>query len=82
MIRNSIILALILTVPVYGQNCNKYVKACEETVKAQDKAIDNLKKSVKILKEEVEEAKPIAPSWVVLVGGIAIGVILHSTLKK
>jgi hypothetical protein len=82
MIKNSIIVLLLLTVPVYGQNCNKYVKACEQTVKAQDKAIDNLKKSVKILKEELEESKPVAPTWVILVGGIALGVIMHSTLKK
>jgi hypothetical protein len=77
-----LILLLIFTFSVNGQTCDKYVKACEDTVKAQDIAIDNLKKSVKVLKEELENSKPIAPSWVVLVGGVALGIILHSTLKK
>jgi hypothetical protein len=65
-----------------SKECKDYVKACEETIAAQDKAIDNLKKSVKILKEELADAEKQTPSWVLIVGGIAVGVILNSTLRR
>lgn len=62
--------------------CDSYVKACEETVAAQDQAIDNLKKSVKVLKEELNKERTSTPRWVLVVGGMAIGVILSSLVSK
>lgn len=65
-----------------AKKCNNYVKACEETVAAQDQAIDNLEKSVKVLKEELNKERSSTPRWVLVVGGVAMGIILSSFVSK
>ncbi|NBW22381.1 MAG: hypothetical protein EBR82_81970 [Caulobacteraceae bacterium] len=62
--------------------CDEIVNACEEVVKAQDQAIVNLKKSVVVLKQELESEKKRTPAWMLILGGIAAGVILNSTVGK
>lgn len=76
------ILVILLTASLTFGDCPKALQACEEVIVAQDHAIDNLKKSVKILKEELENEKRTTPAWVLIVGGIATGVVLHSIAGK
>lgn len=83
--RLAIVLLLISQISLgmaKPSKCENTLKACEDVIQAQDKAIDNLKKSVIVLKQELEQEQKRTPGWVVLVGGIAIGVILNSTLRK
>lgn len=76
------LLVLILMAQLSLADCPKALQACEEVVQAQDQAIDNLKKHVIVLKRELEQEKRQTPAWVLIVGGIAAGVILNSTLGK
>lgn len=76
------LLAILLIANMSFADCPKALQACEEVIEAQDQAIDNLKKQVIILKEELEEEKKSTATWVLIVGGIAIGVILNSTIRK
>lgn len=75
-------LILLLTASVSFADCTKALKACEEVIEAQDQAIDNLKQQTIVLKKELEQERRTTPAWVLIVGGIAAGVILNSTLSK
>lgn len=64
------------------QKCEKALSACEEVIHAQDKAIDNLKKSVIVLKKELEQSKRTTPTWVLIIGGIATGIVISSVVRR
>lgn len=76
------LLILLLIAQMSFADCPKSLQACEEVVQAQDQAIDNLKNHVIVLKRELEQEKNHVPSWVFIVGGMALGVILNSSLRK
>jgi hypothetical protein len=76
------ILTLLLAAQMSFGDCPKALQACEEVIKAQDQAIDNLKKNAIVLKKELENEKRNTPAWVLVVGGIALGVILNSTIRR
>lgn len=76
------IIVMLLAAQLSFGDCPNALKACEDVIEAQDQAIVNLKKQVVVLKEELEQEKRTTPSWVLIVGGIALGVILNSTIRK
>lgn len=85
MIKNLFII-LLLPCLSFGmskpKSCDRALIACEEVIEAQDQAIVNLRKSVVNLKQQIEEEKKRSPAWMLILGGIAAGVILNSTLGK
>jgi len=76
------LLILLLSAQISFADCPKALRACEEVIVAQDQAIDNLKKQVIILKEEVEREKRNTPTWVLIVGGMALGIVSYSLTRK
>lgn len=76
------LLILLLVAQMSFADCPKALQACEDVIQAQDKAIDNLKKQVIVLKKEVEQEKRTTPTWVLIAGGMALGVILNSTIRR
>lgn len=76
------LLCIILAAQVACGDCPKALQACEDVIVAQDQAIDNLKKHVIILKQEVEKEKRATPSWVLIVGGMALGIVSYSLIRK
>ena len=76
------LLCIILSAQIALGDCPKALQACEDVIQAQDQAIDNLKKHVILLKEEVEREKRTTPTWVLIVGGMALGIVSYSLIRK
>jgi hypothetical protein len=76
------LLCVILAAQMSWGDCPKALQACEDVIVAQDQAIDNLKKQVILLKEEVEKEKRTTPAWVLIVGGMALGIVSYSLTRK